>query len=75
MCAAATHTTLLTNCCACLPPASFHAGELVGSSTGANKIRLETNLRSHLPQDGLPEPLYELEPAAEAAPATATATV
>jgi hypothetical protein len=48
------------------------AGELVGSSTGANKVRLETNLRSHLPQDGLPEPLYELEPAE---PAAATATV
>lgn len=51
----------------------FRAGELMGSSTGANKVRLETNLRSHLPQEGLPEPLYELEPAAE--PAAATATV
>lgn len=49
------------------------AGELMGSSTGANKVRLETNLRSHLPQEGLPEPLYKLEPAAE--PAAATATV
>lgn len=45
----------------------------MGSSTGANKVRLETNLRSHLPQEGLPEPLYKLEPAAE--PAAATATV
>ncbi|KAF6258804.1 hypothetical protein COO60DRAFT_1701175 [Scenedesmus sp. NREL 46B-D3] len=52
----------------------FRAGELIGSSTGANKIRLETNLRSHLLQDGLPEPLYELEPV-ETAPAAATATI
>eukprot|EP00882_Tetradesmus_deserticola_P007602 GHRQ01008006.1.p1 GENE.GHRQ01008006.1~~GHRQ01008006.1.p1 ORF type:complete len:193 (+),score=115.77 GHRQ01008006.1:1013-1591(+) len=52
----------------------FRAGQLVGSSTGANKVRLETNLRSHLPQEGLPERLYELE-VAEAEPAAAAAII
>jgi len=40
----------------------FKAGELLGTCTGANATRFETNLRSHLPANAMPaEMLYPEE--------------